>query len=462
MHQGSVLILFIAIVFPFNQARGQDINPNFRMSDNNHALRIDSSDASFFRIIKEMPLDSMGNYSVSLGMDIREQLRIYHHADFGDVPSDVSDNDVFLMQRYMLHADLKLGGIFRIFGQLNSSHVDGKNVVGHSDRDQLGIIQAFLDINVPSADPVRIRLGRQEISFGSERFMGTRDGPNIRQSFDGARLTLSFKKTTGDIFIVSPVVYDYGFFDNTTRYNALVFSGYFNRLIAPHLLIDLFYFGDRRQMAGLTCERVQEFRHTIGSRLTGTLADFYFEAEGEWQTGTSARNNIRAWQLWTTAGFWWQQKLLRPRFQIRGAIMSGDLDSTDRITNTFRPVSPKSPINDIVPVGPANIIVLSSEGEIRLMHDMIFILRYYGIWRYSKEDGIYSTDMQHVIRNPDSGMKNQGLYMARGFAAELNYQVNKHLNVNALGGYYTPGTYVENTGAGKDLTALLVKVTLRF
>ncbi len=62
---------------------------------------------------------------------------MYQHVNYGDVDSGVNDNDVYLLQRYLLHADLHLGRHLRFFGQLNSNHATAKNTVARTDRDLL-------------------------------------------------------------------------------------------------------------------------------------------------------------------------------------------------------------------------------------------------------------------------------------------------------------------------------------
>ena len=55
-----------------------------------------------------------------------------------------------------------------------------------TDRDGLDAQVLFVDVT--PAEHWRLRLGRQELSFNpTQRFVSVREGPNIRQSFDGAR-----------------------------------------------------------------------------------------------------------------------------------------------------------------------------------------------------------------------------------------------------------------------------------
>ncbi len=63
-----------------------------------------------------------------------------------------------------------------------------------------------------------MRIGRQELSFGSSRFVSTREGPNVRQSFDGLRLSLRAGQWTVDGFATKPVETNRGLFDDSANY----------------------------------------------------------------------------------------------------------------------------------------------------------------------------------------------------------------------------------------------------
>src|SRR2546423_1533754 len=74
--------------------------------------------------------------------------------------------------------------------------------------DRLDVQQAFLDLRFPvtkgpEADPI-LRIGRQEMAFGSQRLVSIRDAPNVRRAFDGVRLGGLAGKTRYDVFATRP------------------------------------------------------------------------------------------------------------------------------------------------------------------------------------------------------------------------------------------------------------------
>lgn len=136
----------IFIIFMPSVVFGQQIN-SLRSLDNNKALAEDTTDWKINRVIKNLQFRQYGNTILSFGGEVREQLRYYSNMSFGDVKTGTNDHDVFLLQRYMIHADFRLNKNLRLFGQLNSNHVWGKdNISPEVDRDDLGVMQAFVDL----------------------------------------------------------------------------------------------------------------------------------------------------------------------------------------------------------------------------------------------------------------------------------------------------------------------------
>jgi hypothetical protein len=309
---------------------------------------------------------------------------------------------------------------------------------------------------------MRLRIGRQELSYGQERILGTREGANTRQSFDGLRFTVKLKKITGDFFAVYPVEYEYGVFDNWTNTGNLVYSTYWNIPLHQNNMLDLYYIGNNHNSVSIRNDTASEYRGSFGIRLSKSTGSLYYDAEAIWQTGSYGKLLIRGWQFSAFAGYRWRDLRMSPRIQIRVTTASGDRDSTDRQINLFRPVFTRSPINDLIPIGLGNIAVFSPEGEIRIADGTLFDVHYYAIRRLSKNDGFYVPDMQEVLREPDKKGVEQGKQMTHGFTAEINFTLNKHFAILILEGYFVPGDYVMNTGMGLNQEALMLKATYRF
>jgi len=95
----------------------------------------------------------------------------------------------YILHRLLLSSDIHLGPNARIFVQLGSELERG-DVRTDSPLTETGAIlpRASLSSSFRSVTDATVgsRIGRQEMMFGSNRLVDIREGPNIRQSFDGA------------------------------------------------------------------------------------------------------------------------------------------------------------------------------------------------------------------------------------------------------------------------------------
>src|SRR5262249_39724100 len=121
-------------------------------------------------------------------------------------------------QRILVHADLHLGDHVRAYVELGDHQTFGKRPpYAVSDRDRIDIQNAFVDLTPD--DALRVRLGRQELMFNPQpRFVSVREGPNVRQSFDGVRATWSPPGSGWRVeaFAVHPVAVSIKAFDDSS------------------------------------------------------------------------------------------------------------------------------------------------------------------------------------------------------------------------------------------------------
>jgi hypothetical protein len=256
--------------------------------------------------------------------------------------------------------------------------------------------------------------------------------------------------------------YDFGYFDNSTNKDILIYSALWRLPVNNFGTLELYFIGNDRKMAYCRNDSGKENRRSFGIRLNRYSGIFYYDAEAIGQSGMYGNSKIRAWQLSAVAGLRWHDLPMEPRLQVRFSRASGDLDSTDSKMNLFRPVTTRSPINDLVPVGFANIGVITVEGEIKIVKGLHFGLGYYSVRKISSNDGSYTSDVQHMFREPDSNGCEKGIRIANGVVSEISYTAGKHFSIQLLTGYFVPGNYVIHTGEGKTQSASSLKVTYRF
>ncbi|MGV8671432.1 alginate export family protein, partial [Pseudomonas aeruginosa] len=142
---------------------------------------------------------------LQLGGELRYRADAVESPYFG-MRGDADDS--YLMQRLQAHADLYLlDGQLRLFTQVQNTRAWGKDTLGPPDESRTDIQQAFVDarFEVAGAD-LTTRVGRQEMAYGAQVLVTYRDVPNVRQAFDGVRLSVSWAADTRlDAFAVRPV-----------------------------------------------------------------------------------------------------------------------------------------------------------------------------------------------------------------------------------------------------------------
>ena len=263
----------------------------------------------FWDPIKYIPLSSSGNWYLSFGGEARERYEYYHNNRWNPA---AADQDGYLLQRYLLHADLHAGEAVRVFTQLQTSLEDWRAGGPRStDEDRTDIHQLFGDIRLWSGereagdDSVTLRVGRQEMAYGSQRLISVRESPNIRRAFDAVRLLTHFDDWQIDAFAARPVEDDPGSFDDWDEDGTYFWGVYATHPlpILPGAKVDLYYLGLRRPDVAFVQGTEDELRHSIGGRLFGERDGWDYNFEGVVQFGTFGDADIFAWTLASETGY---------------------------------------------------------------------------------------------------------------------------------------------------------------
>lgn len=248
--------------------------------------------------------------------------------------------DTFALSRLLLSGDLHLGKTVRVYGELGLHRDHGKrDKPSATDRDGPDAQVLFVDFT--PAGGWRLRLGRQELQLNpTQRFVAVREAPNIRQSFDGARLTRVAGALKLDAFYLQPVVISTGAFDDTRNRTQRFYGLYASTRLSPHRSLDLYALGLERDAVRFGMVTGDERRTSLGARLSGTEGAVDYEAEGVVQGGRFAGRRIRAFAASVGGGYTLDQPW-RPRLGLRVDAGSGDKDPTDGRLGTFNPMFPK-------------------------------------------------------------------------------------------------------------------------
>ncbi len=410
--------------------------------------------------VKYVPLNSSGSLYFSLGGEARERYEYFNNPNWGKDPRDSG----YFLQRYFLHGDLHLGEYARIFTQFQSSLENGRaGGPRPSDKDELDVHQAFLDLklDLSGGASVTVRSGRQELAYGTQRIISVREGPNVRQSFDGFRVMYKGGNVKIDGFATRPAeTKRYAFDDGPDNSKAL--WGVYSVMPFPVLAggnIDLYYIGLYRGRAAFDQGAARETRHSVGTRLWRTAKPIDYNFEFIYQWGSHGNGTIRAWTAASDTGYTFGSLPLRPRLSLKANIASGDEDPNNPDLQTFNPLFPKGAyFSEANLVGPANFMDLNPTVEFHLSRQLSFTADWDFFWRESVHDGIYNSAVS-LLR---SGKNSDARYIGSQAQGQLEWSFDRHLTVTGIYAHFFTGEFIKETGPGRDVDYITTWLSYKF
>lgn len=398
---------------------------------------------------------------LSFGGEARQRYEFYRNAQWGQGPQD---GNGFFLQRYMLHVDAVLNLSFRVFAQLKSGIETGR--VGGprpTDEDRLDLNQAFLDTkwSLGERSSFTLRVGRQELAFGSSRVISFREGPNIQQAFDGARGTFQTSAWRFDLLAVEPVQTKVGTFDDGSDSNQKLWGVYAVTALPslPGGHIDLYYLDLVRAVARFDQGSAREERRSLGARLWGSHSGWDYNFEFIYQDGTFGRGKIRAWTIASDTGYTFGRARGRPRVSLKADIASGDRDPNRADLQTFNPLFPRgSYFNESSLIGPDNFIDLHPGIEVKVAKGVTVSADCDFFWRESVRDGVYGPSV-NLVR---SGRLSSARYVGTQPAVSMQWRPDRHWSLALAYAHFHAGSFLRQTGPARDVDFGTTSVTYQF
>lgn len=403
------------------------------------------------------------NWYLTIGGEFRPRYEFYKNENFSNTSED--DNG-YLLQRYLLHADWHLGKKLRVFSQLQSSLVTGRSGGARAtDRDRTDINQFFVDYHFldKKNKSLLVRAGRQEIQFGTGKLVNVRDGLNSRQTFDGIRLSAKLNKWTLDAFAVKPVKTDGGFFDDKAI-SGQTFGGFYAtrplKLITKNGGIDVYYLVFDRQQARFNQGTEREIRHSFGTRIWNAKESFDYNYEFIYQFGKFGRDGqINAWTAATENGYTFEKAFFKPRLSLKANITSGDKNPKDKDLQTFNALFPSGAyFGYLSPIGPYNHFNLHPTANFKITDRFNLFADYNWFWRTSLDDGVYA--VPGILLRSSSGSRKR--FVGRQFDAVANYKLDSHTTLTTAFGRFLVGGFLRDAPPARDTTYFSSWITYKF
>src|SRR5262249_7566015 len=241
-------------------------------------------------------------------------------------------DDLFRLRAY---ADLYVTENFRIFAEfLSATSPDYVLQPILADRDPYDFLNLFIDVRTVEVGdaPVWVRVGRQELLYGSQRLVSTLDWANVRRTFQGLEAFWHTKEWDVDAFVVNPVVpvgtYTGGDHNGFTAPDRpATFAGLWTTYkVRPGTGVDLYYLmlnNDQSVYRAPTGVPGTETFNTVGSRFWGDSNNWLWDLEGMAQFGRFGAQPQMAWSGTVGGGYYFKDVPLTPTFWLYYDYASG-------------------------------------------------------------------------------------------------------------------------------------------
>ena len=381
---------------------------------------------------------------------------------FGNGPADENG---YLLQRYMIHFDLRAGGHVRLFTEFKGNIENDRNGGPRPDIDEdLGDLhQAFTDIRLVhvGSGTMSVRVGRQEMTYGSGRFMDIREGPNVRQSFEGARLTYCSAPWRVDGFATRPVLNSNGAFNDVANHQ----TGFWG-LYATHLFhtqsklgIDFYYFGLDQKQSHYARATAREQRLTLGSRVFGGKAGWAHDYEAAGQSGRFGNGGIRARTIASNTGYQFEGASWRPRIGAKFNIASGDSGLPGHPLGSLNPLfASLHYFGEEGLAGPVNFYDVRPETSLHPRKNVRVSLDSDWFWRQNIHDGIYLPGPVLLVAPKGSTLR----YSGNKSALEIEWDPSPHLLFTTYYSHFQNGGFVSQASKTGNLDYAAGWMTYQF
>ena len=409
--------------------------------------------------LKYTPLGREGWY-LSIGGGMRQALEQVGNDNWGKQPY----TNAFYLERYVLHTDWHVGRHVRAYVELKSGlesfRQGGPRPI---DEKRLDFEEAFVEVSTGDGDRwATLDLGRQELNYGSGRLVSVREGPTVRQSFDGGRLKTKYSAWRIDLWAVRPDLDKFGLFDNVPDHSTAFWGIYATRPWRHRVSFDTYYLGLNHELPTPAGSRpytynrgtAPETRHTLGARLWRPPATkelgWDFDDEGAWQFGSLGADGIKAWTFASDTGYSFPGVLpLKPRISVKADISSGD-DPRSHSLGTFSPLFPIGNyfgvLADTGP-GPINFIDVHPKVETKLPYGISISTDLVAQWRESLTDGVYSVPGFLLVAANGSRAR----FVGYRPGVEVRWQIDRHAWLQADYGVFFAGDFLKQASPGRNI-----------
>jgi Alginate export len=397
-------------------------------------------------------------------------------------------DNTYDLYRLRAYGDLMITNRFRVFVEaISATSPDATLVPQGIDVNKADLQNAFVDVATIDVDnsPVWLRVGRQELCYGSQRLVSALDWANTRRTFQGVKAFWQSEHWAVDAFLVQPIpvapnvvgVRNQNLFDSVD--NNQVFAGLWTTYRPNKNQAIDFYdlyldntnaatfqtLGPGNRTVARTKPGANSF-NTIGSRWVGDDNGWLWDVEGMLQFGGFYDSDMFAGAFTAGGGYQWKEAWGTPMAWLYYDYASG--------TGTPGQDGPRNTFNQLFPFGHYYFGFIDVVGR-RNINDVAAIftiwpekwlftqLQIHNFWLAQGRDALYNAGGL-PIRQDVTGRAGRTV----GSEVDLlfNFHLSNHSDVLLSYSYLAAGRFIRQTAtteSGRDNPqALYVQYSYRW
>jgi hypothetical protein len=400
----------------------------------------------------------------------------YANAIAGSTAAPTRADELFLT-RIRLNFKFSLTDDIDVFVQPQDERQWGQEVSVLSDERNLDLHQGFVEIRNIFSEPLSIKAGRMELSYGDQRLVSPLDWSNITRAWDGAKIRYAPKNwwvegfwtvikdplpTAPAPLIANPLPANVG--GSHDQDFAGVYFSYVG--VEAHEFDAYCFFREFRdgtavsEVGGATGNLIDR---TAGARIKGADLGFDYTLEAMSQTGHQSTDHINAYAYAGTLGYTFDMAW-SPRIGVEYDFASGDRNPTDGKHGTFDPLFPFGHYYQ----GFADIFAFKNGKDavanikVNPMENLSVELDYHTFWLASDTDAWYNA-AGNVIRRDPTGQSTNRIGEETDLHARLT--LGKYVKFWAGWSHVFAGPYIrqtQTTGTSRDMNWLFIQMTVDF
>lgn len=339
--------------------------------------------------------------------------------------------NTYELVRSRVYADVWFRDWFRVYVEMSDARISGNRLPPLPiDVDHADFLNLFAQAKLFSLGdrPAYVRVGRQELYFGSQRLISPSDWDNVRRTFQGVRAFWVGRKWTVDAFWVQPVL------RLPTRLDPPDHNRNFTGLWATYTprqgQVDLYYLNldNRRPGVALGRDGVRGGFNisTVGGRYAGDYRQLLWDFEAMYQFGAWSNQRDSAGAVTTGLGYQFANLPMNPQFWIYNDWASGDRHpGSGNVHGTFDQLFAwgHAYFGYLDLVGRQNIDDLSMQFGFFPARWITSLVQFHVFHLVSARDALYNAAGVPIRRSPNGSA---GTYVG----SEIDFTTNFHLSLH--------------------------------